>query len=223
MSEDYPTPGQWDTSEARPEPSRRMAWWALVLALAPCLVTWVAAVVLAIIVLASGPRSGRSGKPIAVAAIVVSVLWVAGLMLWGVWLAVTSGVDRDGDGRITNAGEISAEDVRVGDCLNLPDGDTIHSVDAVPCADEHEAEVYAVWELGGDEFPGSGKVERAAEAGCLQRFAGFVGKRYARSELEIFSLRPTRASWNLDDREVSCWATVPAGETVTGTLEGSRR
>lgn len=205
---------------------------SLVLSLLWCY--WVGsllAVVLGHVALRQIKRSGGAmgGKGLAVAGVVLGWLGVAVGMAAAVLVAVfwedlNDDPDRDEQGRIVNRGEISAFDVREGDCLNLPPSqEEIYSVEAVPCDQPHQAEVYAVFELGGEAYPGDGRVVRSAEAGCNQRFPGAIGRRHARSELEFHSMYPTRQSWRLhDDRGVTCWVTRPGDRLFTGSLPGSR-
>ena len=118
--------------------------------------------------------------------------------------------DRDSSGVIVEAGNVGAFDIRVGDCFNdtsasLSGADEVASVPAVPCADNHDNEVYAVFNISGDSYPGEDAVDSMAFDGCLDRFAPFVGRAYETSALDFFAMYPTRESWNqLGDREIVC-------------------
>lgn len=50
----------------------------------------------------------------------------------------------------------------------------------------------------------------------------YVGRAYADSELDIFPITPTEASWGQGDREVICAIFLPE-QMLTGTVKGSSR
>lgn len=130
---------------------------------------------------------------------------------------------RDESGVIVEGGGLGAFAMRVGDCVNLPDNPLIASLEAVPCADPHDAEVYALFDLADGGYPGENTVSDASIDGCLDRFEGFVGTPYEFSELDIYWLEPTEDSWNeLDDREVVCTVVNLDGSKLTGSMGGSR-
>lgn len=117
--------------------------------------------------------------------------------------------DRDSSGAIVTAGNLSSFDMRVGDCFDdaesLYDGDEVSSIPAVPCSESHDNEVYAVFDIAEDGFPGDEAVFDLASEGCLERFDHFVGRDYESSSLDFFAMYPTRESWDrMNDREVVC-------------------
>jgi hypothetical protein len=132
--------------------------------------------------------------------------------------------ERDSSGEIVSAGDLSALSLREGDCWDDPPLDQeVETVEAVLCTQRHDAEIYAVFDLEFDEFPGDAEIGAAAEAGCLERFADFAGIDYASSELEVVYLNPTEDSWTTeDDRSAVCSVTDPAGPT-TGSLRDAAR
>lgn len=111
----------------------------------------------------------------------------------------------------------------VGDCLqsDILEGD-VSDVAVVPCSDPHDAEVYALLELTGQEYPGIDAVNAAAEDFCLSEFAEFVGIRHADSEIVVYPLLPTQDSWTEQgDRDILCIAVAPA--PVEGSLKDAGR
>ena len=118
--------------------------------------------------------------------------------------------------------------VGLGDCVEQPvtgteEVEEVESVEAVPCAEPHDGEVYAVFDLPDGEFPGEKEVAAAGEDRCVEEFAAFVGTPYEDSQYEITSLFPTRESWeSRDDREYVCIVVAPEGEQATGTLKGKK-
>ena len=151
---------------------------------------------------------------------------VVGLVAAGVIAGVQQGVDRGESGEITSPGDVSAFEIQVGDCFDMPDPNgEVSDVGGVPCADPHDAEVYGTFDIDGNDYPGVNKVTRRAQRGCTKRFADFVGLPYRKSELELQFLYPTSRSWDAqDDREVVCAVTEPKGEkTTVETLENAMR
>lgn len=157
---------------------------------------------------------------------------------FGVYIAIAVGVylvgnawqaDRDGSGAIVGEGSLDAFQMRIGDCFDdsstsFGDGEEeVTSVPAVPCADPHDNEVYAVFDVDEASFPGGdgGMAELAFDA-CLERFETFVGKDYPSSSLDIVTLYPTHASWHQhDDREVVCAVFDMNLNKLVGSVEGS--
>ncbi|WP_350349578.1 septum formation family protein [Agromyces sp. G08B096] len=90
----------------------------------------------------------------------------------------------------------------------------------VSCDEEHDDEVYAVFDLADGAFPGDSAVEGAARAGCLDRFAAFIGIPFAESVLEVYTFHPDEAAWSSGDRRVACVVWNPS-DTVTGSLAGA--
>ena len=221
-------------TEHLPPPSKKMAGWALGLAIVPCCggVTTLVGLGLGITVLVKS-RDGRDhGKGRAIAAIVIAALWiVVGIVagVAGAFSQLTADADRDESGRVTSRDEISVSKVRTGDCLDYPElasGEEpveAVTVTAVPCGEPHQFEAYHAVRLEDGGYPGEEEVRRRADVGCLDAFRDFVGTTYRRSQLETFFLYPTERSWRLlDDRTIVCLLGAP-GEELVGSAEGSRR
>ena len=124
---------------------------------------------------------------------------------------VATEADRDASGTIVSGGNVDAFTMRVGDCfddtaaLGSEVGGEVSSLPAVPCADPHDNEVYAIFDVSFDAFPGDEAMGEAAFAQCLERFEGFVGSTYEESVLDITALYPSDRSWSVqNDREVVC-------------------
>lgn len=137
---------------------------------------------------------------------------------------------RDDTGDIVSAGELSVFSLRVGDCFNDSqevldaDGNPVSLMDleAVPCSEPHDNEVYAVFDLELKAFPGDDAVFEMAADECLGRFEGFVGLPYEKSILDIYPIYPTKESWlEQNDREVACAVYHMDLEKLTGSMEAS--
>jgi len=153
---------------------------------------------------------------------------------WGVYIVVALGVfaykamttaDRDETGAIVGGGTVDAFELQVGDCFDDVDsfGDEVSSLPGVPCSEPHDNETYAVFEVDLPEYPGDEAMGAMANEECLDRFAGFVGKDYESSELDIFPMYPSDQSWKQSDREVICAIYDMNYEKLVGSVEGSAR
>ena len=81
---------------------------------------------------------------------------------------------RSPSGDITVAGSVGVLRLVPGDCF-LVGADEIETVDAVPCAEDHQAEVFAIFDLADTEWPGAAAVAQVAKSGCLDRFRNATG------------------------------------------------
>jgi hypothetical protein len=125
----------------------------------------------------------------------------------------------DDSSAIVTPGSVDVFEVRVGDCFeeefasaNASESAEVFDVDAVPCDQEHQSEVYATFDLPDGDYPGEKEVVQLASEGCVERFADFVGTSYGSTRLDVNYLFPTRRSWeDTGDREVACAVYDPAG------------
>jgi serine/threonine-protein kinase len=187
------------------------------------------------IALSQTKRTGQNGRGMAIAGIALSGLWTLGLVLLVV-LAATSSTP---SGPVTPTAEptaaapttsapttsasptaISATDLQVGDCLNgLTDSTDVSSLPSVPCAQPHEGEVFAVFDLPPGPYPGAAGVDDLVSKGCNARLADYSPSAPADDAVGLFSVYPLEQNWNRDDREVVCIAKATSG-TTTGSLKG---
>ncbi|MGW0436369.1 DUF4190 domain-containing protein [Micromonospora sp. NPDC003197] len=179
----------------------------------------VLSVVFGIVALVQIRRRPYRGKGLAIAGLAVSASWV---LLFALFAAAIPGtdVDRDADGQVTNGGTVSTEQLRPGDCVNdLNENDyMVSDFPAVPCAEPHEGEVYAVVPLPEADWPGEREVARQAEQSCyvlLTRYATAVDPNL----LDVFYLVPMERGWIRGNRDIVCIATDPSGKR-TGSIRG---
>jgi hypothetical protein len=212
----YPSVGQ----DNRP-PSKALAVTALVMAvLGFFVITAIAAVVLAIIVLVQSRGGRKNGKGMAISALVICALWVVGLIIVIVAL-VNSQPERDSSGQVVEGGHVLTGSIRTGDCLKKePSTSAQLTVELVPCSEAHREEAFANFDLKGDTFPGQTEVDRQAELGCMTNFETYVGLPVEDSRLRVFYLRPSKDSWDVD-KGVTCM--VSDGTAGTGSLKGAKR
>jgi hypothetical protein len=141
---------------------------------------------------------------------------------------LAGGVEPERDettGEIVEAAQADAFSLRVGDCVDaLATGDSeeVESMPTVPCADEHDGEVYASHLIDDAEYPWEESVATQADELCYADFQPFVGTAYEDSALDYTTLFPTGDSWkHLDDREILCIVVDPSAG-VTGTLQAAQ-
>lgn len=157
----------------------------------------------------------------------IPIGWViVGVLVLGGGIAgFLANANRSASGEITKGGDLVAADLRVGDCFDLkdPNLEEIGDVTAVPCANEHEYEMYFVGTMADGAFPTEDAFNAFFESNCLGAFESYVGKAYEDSELDIFWLVPVEDSWGAGDRSVQCAVYHPRIHRLTGSMKGSAR
>lgn len=116
----------------------------------------------------------------------------------------------------------NAFELETGQCFNEPDSEEVLDVEIVDCSEPHDLEVYRTSELPDQTFDPD-VIDSASFEICLDGFDGFVGTPYADSELDIYYLIPSEASWSDGDREVVCAVYDLSGDQLSGTAENIRR
>ncbi|MFC5635298.1 DUF4190 domain-containing protein [Streptomyces bullii] len=177
--------------------------------------------VLGLVALWQIKRRGERGRGMAVAGAALSTV---GLVLWVV--SLSTGVVADAWQGIKDSatGEGTAYALAKGDCFDAPGGSLegdAYDVDEVPCAREHDGEVFAVIELPGGSFPGDAKVTDLADDRCYTLQDRYAMDTWALPEnVDVYYLVPSRDSWRLGDREITCLFGSTDGK---GGLKGSLR
>lgn len=175
------------------------------------------AVVFALVALRQIRQRGERGRGLAIGGLVASGMWLV-LIAVVVVVVLATGVERDDEGRIVEGGSLSVFDLRVGDCLgDVPDDEEYTSLPAVPCAEPHEGEVYAVFDLPAGDFPGVTQVTGLAEDGCNDRVDVLPPAVATDPALGLFTITPSDDSWDTGDREVSCLL-LSGGAPRTGSV-----
>ena len=147
--------------------------------------------------------------------------YVVAALGFGIYGAMTN-VDRDHSGAIVGEGALDAFQVQLGDCFDDPDMnvDEFSSLPGVPCGEPHDNEAYAIFDLSMASYPGH-DIADISEASCIDRFAGYVGRDYETSALDVFTMYPTPEGWAQNDREVVCALYDMNGEKLVGSVKGS--
>lgn len=111
-------------------------------------------------------------------------------------------------------------ELSVGQCFDDQTDTLVSDVPMKDCAEPHDNEVYAVFDVAGESLPLSDTMLE----GCFDRFDAAIGEPYATSIYDFAAFTPTDDSWEKGDREVICYGFVFAGpEKITGTIIGSNK
>lgn len=151
-------------------------------------------------------KEGQGGRGLAIAGLVLSVLWVSVALIAIVFLIVLA------DGTVT------ATDVQQGDCLAEIPGDTrVRTVQTVDCAEPHAGEVFAVLAMPDGDFPGAQAIEDYTE-NCGPELASYSPAAIEDESVQLYVLYPTADSWADGDRAVTCIATLdpPRAGSIRG-------
>jgi hypothetical protein len=159
------------------------------------------------------------------AAIVVGTMAVLGLVGCSDESTQDSST-RDEEGNITEGGDVGVFALAEGDCFVDPPSGNLNEVEAVPCDEPHSSEVFALFDVDGDNdapFPGDPEIQAQAEENCGgDLFEEYVGAPFQESTLGVTFITPTQQTWEqVDDREVICVAQSGDGSDLTESVAGS--
>jgi hypothetical protein len=148
------------------------------------------------------PASARSGKlrPVITIGVIVA------------FLAIVLFVVRN---------NVAADDLKVGDCFNIPNGTTVKTVEKHPCTEGHNAEVIFVGEYtDGSTYPISLSLDRFIESSCAPAFETYVKRAIdSQPELSVGYFHPTRDGWDAGDRTITCYISQPDESPMTESLK----
>jgi hypothetical protein len=117
-------------------------------------------------------------------------------------------------------------DLSQGDCfddagiVDLSEGE--QRVLILPCETEHDNEVFALFDLNIEAFPGNEKINDISNDECLLYFENYIGNDYYESTIEITTFHPTAESWVLGDKEVVCLAYDMNLKKLDSTVRNSK-
>ena len=134
---------------------------------------------------------------------------------------------RGDDGGINEGGTLQVGDLRVGDCFDLSEATAteISEVDAKPCTEAHEYEMFHIttWTGAGDAYPTDDEWVTFFLEDCTSGFADFVGHDYRTSELDFVPFTPTTEGWDDGARVVQCAVVDPSDTELTESLQDAAR
>jgi Septum formation len=193
----YPTPGPPPGYQTPGLPPGTQPGWDgfAIAAFVFSVIGWVLlGIVLGVVGLVRTSGGQRRGRGLAIAALVISALWAA-VIVTLIVIAVMSGADRDASGTVVDSGSQSINDVRVHDCLADASEGVEVSVTVVPCTQPHQAEVFAMYDLAGTDYPGEAAVFDSGEAGCRERLPDSLARSDLAADLRIFLYYPRQVNW----------------------------
>ncbi|MCC2336186.1 septum formation family protein [Cellulomonas wangsupingiae] len=133
-------------------------------------------------------------------------------------------------GEITASAEADVFSLQVGDCLNYlalsEESTEFSSLPTVPCAEQHDAEIYAETNLTKEQYEADlaladdTETPTHADQFCYDAFSGFVGTSYEESTLDYTYLSPTPEGWAGGDDVVQCLVLHLEGG-LTGSMQGT--
>ncbi len=152
------------------------------------------------------------------------IAYIAVIAGFAVYHAATE-ADRDATGAIVDGGHVDAFKIRVGDCFDDSSSEAgselVSDLPGVPCAEPHDNEVFAIFDVDVEKFPGDQQMAQVAFDACRERFATFAGIDYDSSTLDIMTLHPSVNSWqHQNDREVVCAVYDMETKKLTGSVKG---
>ncbi|KOU24059.1 hypothetical protein ADK52_14895 [Streptomyces sp. WM6372] len=217
-----PPPPHWPPPPARQEYGEpALNGFALASLLVGLLCLPPLGVLFGIVALVQIARKGERGKALAITGMVVSLAMTAALVLVA---------DRAGERLFHRLdtleqyqdveGELTAmDDMRAGDCFNVPGGDLLAErpfIYKIACAEPHEGEVTSSTRLaGGAAFPGDPELRRTSVDACWKAQDAYAMDSWALpSYAEMFYFGPSHESWSGGDRRLLC---------VIGTAEQEHR
>lgn len=179
----------------------------------------VPSIIFGILALRHIPRRGHGGKGLAIGGLLASGVWIvvigAAVMFY---LSITA--QRDASGQIVEAGDLSTQELQIGDCINeLQTTDAAVTVPGVPCTEPHEGQVYDVFEVSGIRFPGNEKIFELAEEDCFDTLDDDFPELWSDQSVEVFYFYPTPDSWRQGDQGITCVARYRDGRRTGSVLD----
>ena len=112
-------------------------------------------------------------------------------------------------------------DLKVGQCIQVPDSSQVGSVVTTECTEEHTGEVYYILTLTQDTLPSRAEIEKLTSDTCDDNFEAYVGSATNETELDVTAMFPTKNSWDKGDRDIVCIVIPAEGKTLTQSVKGS--
>ncbi|NGO45899.1 DUF4190 domain-containing protein [Streptomyces sp. YC419] len=175
--------------------------------------------ILGLIALAQIKKKGERGKGMAIAGMVLSGIGTAFL----VFAFASGGAAEFWEGFKEGAREGATFSVDKGECFDAPGGSLegmAYDVDKVPCAGKHDGEVFANFRMDNGGYPGDAAINQTADDKCYTLQHAYAMDSWAVPDnVDIYYFTPTRQSWGLGDREISClFGNTDASAGLTGSL-----
>ncbi|WP_280664304.1 MULTISPECIES: septum formation family protein [unclassified Kitasatospora] len=133
----------------------------------------------------------------------------------------SSAAQVDGNGNVTKSGGLDLRNLTTGQCFNEPstaDQNQVGGVEAIPCAQPHDAQVIGFSMLTDDSYDEATVKSEAGDA-CQQTSNGpTVDQTKLDSSANVIDFIPTAQSWANLDRRVTCAVDNGTGTKLTGSV-----
>lgn len=118
---------------------------------------------------------------------------------------------------------LSADDLAVGTCFDIPTESSVSTVTRHECTVSHDAEVFHNAEYPSqDTYPITLSFDNFASDTCKPVFATYVGEEYdVSTDLEVGFFYPTSDSWSDGDRTITCYIYRADRAKITQSLKSS--
>jgi hypothetical protein len=149
---------------------------------------------------------------------------VVGLVAFVGWIyqEVTS-ADRDDQGNISEAGEVNAFEIMVGDCLAQLEEESFTTTTAIPCTEPHAGEMFASTNLPQTIIFESQEYTSFILDFCDTNLFAYAGINANLDEFTYSYLGPTLEGFNKGDRDIDCVAQRADGMLTTGSIKNIGR
>ncbi|MGP3688245.1 DUF4190 domain-containing protein [Streptomyces sp. IBSNAI002] len=204
----------------QPRPEQGLNGFALASLLVGLLCLPPLGLVFGVVALVQTGRRRQRGRVLAIVGLAVSVV-MTGVMVFAVDRVASEVRHRmDAMGEFTDVeGDLrDLDDLRAGDCFNVPGGDLMADrplTYRIDCAEPHHGEVTASKLLEPANAPESAEADRVSEDECWKAQDAYAMDTWALpAYAEMFYFAPSRQSWRQGDRRLVC---------VIGTTAEERR
>ncbi len=176
--------------------------------------------IFAIVALRQIRGSGQRGRGLAIAGLVLSLLWGVALASYlflytpgppakqGASAGTPSSSPAASPGSGSGQQTTNVFSLRTGECFqNPPASQTVLGityVTVVPCTTRHNAQVFVEFSVAGSSYPGSAPLKRQADLGCHARISKNVQRSKITATMTLRYLYPLAGSWATGHRTITC-------------------
>jgi Domain of unknown function (DUF4190)/Septum formation len=155
-------------------------------------------------------RTGRRGRGMAMAGLILSATWVIVAAAVAAVGLVTHGFHKPVTVKYREAAVFKLQE---GDCVDSPNAQL---VSVLPCSTPHQAEVFATFLLTGSRWPGASAIATEASSGCTSRLNGYLNPQITISLSQSYVF-PDQVAWSAGTRTVVCEVRASNGD-LTGSV-----
>ncbi len=108
----------------------------------------------------------------------IGLLIFGALIIAGAVAGFITNASRSSTGDITRGGDLTSNDLRVGDCWDMkdPSADTVDNVAAKPCGEAHEYEVFFIGSMAEGAYPTEDAFQTYVQSTCVAAFGPYIGQ-----------------------------------------------